>query len=552
MDEDEFAAKPPSRLLELPPEVLQTTMYHMDPATFYISLLSCKTLFQTAKSKRILLRQLSRLPGLRLGLENLSLDELFLRFRRRAAESLCGAAVQANVSTYHSLPSLATAVFSPESSQLAGISAEWGSIISIYKLTEDDVVRKVELHPMENPQRWQVVKMAFSRSSDLAVLCKSRRESHESTLPEGIAPPKLKMHLVIFHRLYAEQKGYFYLDSAKDVREITYFIDEEPVGLAMAMCGTICISWIRRGDPIHHNEVFLYGRNHELMEACAYGTLDTNPPTSTAVGFPDQMQKQQIFFNAQFVSHDTVVNLYAPGNPVHSWFFKAQSRITSLHGPVNTNRTMIDIDKTGSLQEFAIGMPFYGWHREVAKNKSKRDTETCCMSYLAVGIDHSVPSNAFIVYRKEVIEREDCDHHIDLDAGRRAFYWKGIGLLAGWRQSSSSLGTIMAISPTKNRIAAAMWTQVLVWSFEPLLLCQGGRQHYFPVRDYNERKKLGRLRPVRLPSTGVVYSMSWRDESTLYATTDQGLVRWEMDHMCQGWRETISLGSVIWSRVAVW
>lgn len=203
---------------------------------------------------------------------------------------------------------------------------------------------------------------------------------------------------------------------------------------------------------------------------------------------------------------------------------------------------MIDIDKTGSLQEFAVSMPFYGWHREVTvQDESWSDMEMCCMSFLAIGIDHNVPPNAFIVLGEELIDEEYCDHHIDLDAGRRAPSWKGIGLLAGWRQSSSSLGTIMATSPTKNRIAAAMWTQVLVWSFKPLHLCQGGLQYYFPARDYNPRKGLGRLRPVLLPSAGVVYSMSWTDESTLYATTDQGLVRWEMDHMCQGWRKTLTL-----------
>lgn len=271
MDEDELCTKPPSRLLELPPEVLQTTMYHMDPETFYISLLSCKTLFQMAKSsRRNLLCQLSRLLGLKLGLDTISLDELFLRFRRRAAESLCGASVRANVYKHQGLPSLATAIFSPGSSHLAVASTEGGPTISIYKLTKDDVKREVELHLPEY-QRRQVVKMAFSRSSDLAVLCRSASETLESILPEDGVSPTLIMYLVVFHYLYAEQKGYFYSDFAMEVREIAHFNDVEPVGLAMAKEGLVGITWVKRASPMPQNHVVLYARSHEPMKTCAYG-----------------------------------------------------------------------------------------------------------------------------------------------------------------------------------------------------------------------------------------------------------------------------------------
>lgn len=114
------------------------------------------------------------------------------------------------------------------------------------------------------------------------------------------------------------------------------------------------------------------------------------------------------------------------------------------------------------------------------------------------------------------------------------------------QQGTSSLGTIVAISPRGTRIAAATWSRVSLWSLDPSLLLQGELQHYFPVRDYNTRKGFGRLRPTPLSSEGVVHSMAWSSETLLYATTDQGLVKWDIGHMSQGEREDLTLAHDAW------
>lgn len=105
----------------------------------------------------------------------------------------------------------------------------------------------------------------------------------------------------------------------------------------------------------------------------------------------------------------------------------------------------------------------------------------------------------------------------------------------------SSLGTVVAISPKGTRLAAATWSRVLMWSFSPGLLLQDELQHYFPMRDFNLRKGFGRLRPTILSSVGVVYGMQFTDETHLYATTDQGLVKWDIGHLSDGRREHLSL-----------
>ena len=85
-----------SRLLNLPHEVFHLITYHMDAATFFTSLLTCKYFLASAsESRRNLLRHLNRLPGLKLGFDQLTNVRLLEEFKKRAAESALGAEVLA-------------------------------------------------------------------------------------------------------------------------------------------------------------------------------------------------------------------------------------------------------------------------------------------------------------------------------------------------------------------------------------------------------------------------------------------------------------------------
>lgn len=101
----------------------------------------------------------------------------------------------------------------------------------------------------------------------------------------------------------------------------------------------------------------------------------------------------------------------------------------------------------------------------------------------------------------------------------------------------------MAISPGGNRIAAATWDRLLIWTLDGDLLHQGGLQHYFPVRDYNAKKGFGRLRPTKLSTEGigVIYGLRWASETSLFANTELGLVQWDMGILSTGERQTLSL-----------
>ena len=218
------------------------------------------------------------------------------------------------------------------------------------------------------------------------------------------------------------------------------------------------------------------------------------------------------------------------------------------------NRALLDPENEETLQEFHIGMPFHGVHN-VGGLVSHQTLPLCTTSYLAIGIHHD-PYNddsydAFIVQAESRFPTTTCFHRVDLEAGRGVSSWKAIALLAGWRQGKSSLGTVMAISPGGSSVASATWSRVLVWTFSTRLLHQGELQHYFPVHDYNSTKAIGRLRPFMLKAMGVVHNLLWISETVLYATTDQGLVRWDMGNMSDGEKEELSLAYDAWPETAV-
>ena len=223
---DELPAEEESPLLSLPSEILQNILVNMDSATYFISLLSCRTVFGAAQSRRVVLHHLNRLPGLRLGLENLDSVNLFESFRKRAAESLSGAGVLADVTTYESsddLVNISRTVFSPSKSPLMATAYERGQVsIHELRLTKPRIRLKSELRTetyfdeeFQCNYAMEIVKMTFSHEEDLAVLCRTKTAKEApSPFPKDkisdLQSPRRLYKLVTFHRCHARTKGHFY------------------------------------------------------------------------------------------------------------------------------------------------------------------------------------------------------------------------------------------------------------------------------------------------------------------------------------------------------
>lgn len=222
---DAIVATEWSFLLSLPAEVLQNILFHMDHATYFTCLLSCKTVFEAAQSRRIVLHHLNRMLGLRLGFEHLDSLNLFESFRRRAAKSMVAAGVLADITTYapsDDLTNISRTVISPGRPTLMATAHDHGEA-NIYELGKKMVRFKAELRTetyfdehLQLGYHMEIVKMAFSPDKDLAVLCRMRT-SEEIPSPivhgrdcEVIVVGTQCFKLVTFHRCYAKTKGYFY------------------------------------------------------------------------------------------------------------------------------------------------------------------------------------------------------------------------------------------------------------------------------------------------------------------------------------------------------
>ena len=254
--------------------------------------------------------------------------------------------------------------------------------------------------------------------------------------------------------------------------------------------------------------------------------------------------------SCQFVDNDSKLNFHKAGAPIHSWYTNCPNPVDEESGPIYSNVVSLDIGNDGALQDFEVGMPYYGIHT-YSVFVYRRSMPVCRISYFALAMSKALnqygQKDVFIVHAESYLPVGSCDHNMHLDKGRRSSSWRALALLAGFRQCClSSLGTIIAISPRGTRIAAANWSRVLFWSVNPEMLDQGDLQHYFPACDFNMIKGIGRLRPTLLPSEGVVHKLLWTNETQLYASTDQGLAEWDIGHMSKGRREYLSLAYDVW------
>ena len=256
-----------------------------------------------------------------------------------------------------------------------------------------------------------------------------------------------------------------------------------------------------------------------------FESVPVEPTSIIRLGFADKNESLVIYEPKAPVPIGS-----APWNP---WSSSKTIRVT------DSIRTML-VDPEENQEWFRIGLPFFGQH--VSQSDPWTGDSHCVKTYLTVGapITNDGEENKghlFIVRWSTTITPGRCDHRIDKNATMTHSVRNVAALLAGWQNTSSSLGTLLTISSDGRRIAAATWDRVLLWTIDPDMLSQGPFDPYFPPRDYNARKGFGRIRSVRLPSQGIVYSLHWYDNENLFAVTDHGLVKWYIGALGTGRRE---------------
>lgn len=258
-------------ILGLPSEVLQLILYYMDPQTFSISLVACKAFWNAGRSKSVLLRHLSRMPGLRDGLEDLETNDLFLIFRHRAAVGLLSAGLSANVTLHRATKgsSLLRAVTSHICGDYLASIDKCGRIL-VYHLFQDDVVLNSVLLP--NDPRFYLTDhdlkhIAFSTSGDLIALYMQKasvRYHLDSALPSDEADSEDSASiftLFTFKRKLTALRRSRTTSWSQSMKILECHEADQPVGLAMDSAGTVCIAIKDPAWSVH-------GGIHLMMYGC--------------------------------------------------------------------------------------------------------------------------------------------------------------------------------------------------------------------------------------------------------------------------------------------
>lgn len=277
-----------SYLLELPLEILQLIFWHLDVATVYTSLLTCKKFVQAATSRRVILRHLQNLPGLRLGFEHMSTSQLWNLFRKRAAESLCGAGVLADIKSYASTqcggsssPSdrstlepqkfeyrcykVSQPIFSLALPAQVAMADDLG-VIRVFKLDDRGVRLTCEILPqplnLYDLCDTAVLKMAFSSNNDLAIL-------YQPLQPIKVLEPSPFSHrinnpvplvVVVYRHQLSPTGDITYTVDEYDATQIPWHTGTECVNFALAPNGNACVGW----------------RGHNLLERTDFWLILSN------------------------------------------------------------------------------------------------------------------------------------------------------------------------------------------------------------------------------------------------------------------------------------
>ncbi|KIW08206.1 uncharacterized protein PV09_01136 [Verruconis gallopava] len=231
------------------------------------------------------------------------------------------------------------------------------------------------------------------------------------------------------------------------------------------------------------------------------------------------------------------------------------------------------------------GLPIKSHHAHEC-GKYENGSTYCVQTILELVITRGKQSGAFLVKYAE--EQDFCSPY-NINVELPAMEFTVVAMLLGLKvPSSSEMKHIIALSPDQEWVAIADWDKVKIWglhtdaffkqehgSLPPLLTTHSsfdfsrtweGKQnkalrHEFGALDDKayttncaqgyfhdhirikgkERKRIVGIRPIELPSRGVVFSLAFANKNILWAWTDRGLVKWAWNKRRQGLREEVIL-----------
>ena len=526
-----------SFLLDLPAEILVHILQRLTTPSFIQTTLTCHRLFDiAATSREVILHHLCHVPGIKLGLADLSLHtiDLFLILRQRAAASLHGANFHADCQNFR----FRNGTIDPNASCLADLSED----ISIsLVLKESSVVRSYgtlsdtqgliqhfpppdvpDLCPdLGNPVQvvhWKTTVSVLyeSRESqpsscpvceDGAVFHSHTAREYAASQEKGIDMYPDKTYHLVHYSCYADNPpDVFYVSPPEGILPETARGPArtlKPLQLIVHSRLKCAILWsepvksdynISAGYVVNAkrstSQVILYScerlptRTKEAVYNAA--TLcpiardpdDTDPVHQRSAQYMARTRPRGI----QFAERGEILKLYRAGSITPYALLQSPTDL----GQHYDNRAFPRLNNEVHVGRGLLKMesPFFGQHIFDTRTSNPTQTPECLKVYLHLATSamtsHSgCPFDVFIVQNRIAAEEDDCDHIIDLDDQGRFPYddLKVVARLWGYNQSLLTNSTLTAVesvcvSPKGTRIAIACWNQVLVWPLHPDIFCE--------------------------------------------------------------------------------
>ncbi|KAI9802919.1 MAG: hypothetical protein M1825_002150 [Sarcosagium campestre] len=554
------------QIIDLPAEILHLVLCKLDAGSYYCALRSCTTLFSVAsRSKGLLSRQLLQLPGSENWLDTEpSADRLLRKFNKRVIRHLCGLHLRLITTKY--LPLYFSNIKIREcvlTSKTLVLVCHSDPIVRLYGLGRGLPKLKGHINaadPFNGSQhdcrRMEILKMAISPDEG-AMCCLLRATPVEAAT--GTEPAEKEQQgddyeLVTMKIRYRAAKGYMCPEVVKASRATvssprwrSYDSRTRPRGtspssIAVADDGATALTW-SYAECAELSRGFIAAMYPRYFDDDGSHVKDApGPPEAryahvryfTHIGL-ERDQPHQFRVNgrilaspqpsrAEIVCSGAKMLMYPSGSLVAGY----ADTVTSEYD--DQSSFVIEGPLSAPLME--LTKPFHGYHATYAMEIARNEWEpTCVQTFLALAMPHDGLS-AYIVEAKTQEPQQMCNHVVDVDRAMSvALTWTAIAQLDGMPYSGrNSIGNIMAISPSRKRIAVANWTDICFWTLENAML-HGSEFELaakYPTSYLDERDFL-HIPPVHLKSSCVIHHLSFFTEGILFAVTEKGLSKWELD-----------------------
>ena len=538
MDSDSATASPePCFLLMLPTEILVAILRKLTTPSFLQTFVTCHKLFDlVAGSRDIITHHLHQIPGIKLGLEDATLetDALFLILRQRAAENLYGAVFNADCRDLR----LSQGTLDPAASCLVdttdyiGMSIVLKESINVRHYSSQGVLKThdAEDRHYHDPSRERVLQVVHWKStvtilysweppipSPAPKCCSKAYPFHPNVKMDDDTDeleekrPRIQYYLKHFNAYTNDPPEVFDIpDTSKGTRTRC---GQRLVPLHLAVHNRLrcAILW---GTPVKTDAMYMYSgwelRDYATTQILLYVSNKvkgdsygnsykpiflyplhgpTEPEDAPDPTF-DKHKEYLAKFRPRaiaFTDGCSSLKLYRAGSLTPYAIIQA-----SVHGgvaeaprfgyPRHRNEEHV------RLETFKIETPFFGQHSFDQRSPGAGIDLECTKVYLhlATGTPgrrsndnlDTGDSDIYIIQNRESCESDDCDHVVDLtDTGGSYGDLRVVARLWGWNRellTHSSLTALdsVCISPKGTRIAIACWDRILVWSLNPEILAE--------------------------------------------------------------------------------